>query len=528
LRPKFTFAFFLLLAISSILIYAQEEQDTAGIPAEDSNTVYVIREVEFDITGRTKPFVLISNGEFKEGERIYGKENFDKYLALKTQLLLNQRVLETVSIEYSLGEKEPDSALPVKLLVHVKDTFNIVILPYPKYDSNDGFSLIIKMRDYNFLGTMSALRIDLGYNNNNGSNTFNLGIDSDIPFQAAGLDWNINFDNFFKYSIGDPLYYQNVTGISVRLPINFTTLTTGINQYLTVNEENSSDNKYLFGLPARYDGAYAATEIFGSWRVPLGISVGNFGELSYTPGLSGTIKYPYGKMDPSRKPETTLSHSIGFGRIDWIGNYRKGLTASMGNSFTWYFDIPDAPLRITLDGSAIFHWRFSKYFGFSSRLKYRQWWRWSDVNDEWLPQYSAGDVIRGVIDADIRANYMLSLNLDFPIRFLRFWPSEWFNKSKLRIFNFEMYLSPFLDFALFKGPYSKLKNSSNPNDGATSFRFKDLIATTGLEVIVFPGFFRSFYLRASIAYNMRIVAPAPKWGFFPQWSEIFIGVDHFY
>ena len=521
MKKKLIPVIIILLTINAIFISAQE------LPDEDSNTVYVIREIEFNIDGRSKPFALMASGDFKEGERIYGKENLDKYLANKKQLLLNQRVLEEANIGYSLGSSEADGALPVKLLVRVKDTFNLVILPYPKYDSNDGFSMIIKARDYNFLGTMSALRLDLGYNKNGGDHSFSFALDSDIPFQAAGLEWNINFDHFFEYVLGEPLYYQNVSGVSVKLPMKSTTLTTGINQYLTVNEENSSENKDVYGLGDRYYGAYASTEIFGSWRVPFGVEVGPFGGLAYTPGVSGKINYPYSKMDEPRRPVTTFSHSIGFGRIDWIGNYRKGLSVSLSNGYNLYFDRSDAPLQVTLNGSATFHWPFSKYFGISSRLIYRQWWHWSGKKNDWIPYYSAGDVIRGVIDKDMRANYMLSLNLDFPLRIIRFWPSEWFNNPKLRFFNFEMHASLFFDFALLKGPYSNLDYDAKPS-GPTKFKFSDIVRTTGLEFLVYPGFFRSFYIRASIAYNIRREAPSPKWGFFPQWDEIFIGVDHFY
>jgi hypothetical protein len=514
----------LILAVSAISIFAQEQ-------SEIDNAVYVIREMEFDIDGRTRPYALISNGEFKEGERITGKENLDKYLALKRQLLVNQRVLEDVEIEYSLGEREADGALPVKLLVHVKDSWNMIILPYPKYDSNDGLSITLKARDYNFLGTMSALRVDLGYSQKDGEHSINSSLESDLPFQAAGLNWNFRFDHFLGYTFGEPLFYQNVTGLSLHLPWRLTTFTAGINQYLTFNEENSDANREIYDLADRLYGPYGATEPFVYWEIPIGIEIREFGKLVYTPKLSEKINYPYGKMEEPHKPVSTFSHSLGFGRIDWIGNYRKGLSASIGNAYNWFFDRSDAPLQITLEGDAVFHRPFSKYFGVSSRLNYRHWWQWSDKIDNWIPYYSAGDLIRGVLDNDIRADQILSLNLDFPIRVMRFWPSEWFAKPQLRFFNFEMHLSPFTDLALFNGPYSKLKNKDNPASGETSFGLKDMINTAGLEVVVFPDFFRSLQIRASVGYNTSRIKNdglSLKWGFFPDWDEIYIGLDHHY
>ena len=495
---------------------------------ENGKTVYIIREMEFDVDGRSRPFALIIKGEFKYGEVIKGKANLDKYLANKRQLLVNERVLEEVSIEYFLGESEEDGSLPVKLLVHVKDTTNLVILPYPKYDSNDGLSITLKMRDYNFLGTMSPLRVDFGYQSYRNDNIINFSIDTDIPFQFAGLNWIFNFDHIFKYTFGEPLYYQNVTGLSVELPWETNTFTVGFNQYLIFNEENSDDNIDIYGLPDRYPGAYGATELFASLKIPFGIYVGN-DEVSYTPKISGRINYLYNNMDESRKPVTTFSHTIGFGRANWIGNFRKGILVSLSNDYNWYVDRQDAPLGINLDANFTYYHPFSKYIGFSTRFRYRQWWQYSNDKNDWIPYYFAGDTIRGVIDDKIRANYMASFNFDLPIRLLRFWPSEWFNKPKLHFFDFEMHFAPFMDMALVKGPYSRVKNPSNPSEGATKFTsLGDMITTGGVEVIVFPGFFRSFYIRGSIGYDLKNFLKngfTYKWGFFPQWDEIYIGVD---
>jgi len=513
----------------SAFVLSAQEPSSALIENED--TEYIIREVQFDIDGRSRPFALMYNGEFTEGERIKGKENLDKYIAFKTQLLINQQVLEDVRIEYFPGEKEEDGAIPVKLLVYVKDTWNFIIMPYPKYDSNDGLSLILKIRDYNFLGSMSPIKMDMGYLQNDGESTVALSIEADAPFQAAGLHWDLSFDNYFEYTFEKPFYYQNVTGLSVQLPWQITTFSVGYRQYLTLNEENTGEDKDIYGSDDRFTGVYGSSEVFASWKIPLGIEAGDFGELAYIPGASARFNYPYGNMNDSRKPSSTISHLFGFGRVDWIGNYRKGMSFSIENAYNWYFDRPDAPIRVTLDFDTIFHWPFSKYFGISSRLKYLQYLHWSEMINDWIPNYSAGEYIRGVLDKDIRADYIFVLNLDFPIRILRFWPSELLNNPKLHLFDFEIQLSPFTDLSFFHGPYSKLKDEYNPQEGSTNFSLNDMINTVGFEIIVFSGFFRSLKLRGSFGYDIQKIKNnglSLKWGFFPAWDEIFIGLDHFY
>jgi hypothetical protein len=549
-----------------LVCVAAQAQKNAEVPAEfsgiddsgdspvensqpgDSQTVYVIRNIDFDVDGRSLSFALIYNGEFKEGERIQGGEELEQYIARKQQLLINERVLEEVRIEYSLGEPEADGAVPVNLLVHVRDTWNVIALPYPKYDSNDGLSLTIKARDYNFLGTMSALRVDLGYrswededsgNNQVFKRRFNFEIDSDTPFRAFGLNWNFNFDHILYYTIGDPLYYQNVTGISVELPFRTTTFTVGFNEYLIFNEEISSESKDQYGISNDYlEGPYGSSELSVSWRIPTGIKIGEFGDLNYTPGVSGRINYRIGGFrDEAKRPVTSFSHSLGFGKVDWIGNYRRGIEASISNGYSYYFARSDAPFAISLDTGGTVHWPFSKLFGISARLHYRQRWQPSDklrtttqMQTDTIPYYGAGDLLRGVINNDLRAKYMLSLNLDLPFRILRFFPSEWFNYSKLHLFDFEMHFSPFIDLALAESHYYDYK--VNSLDGL-KFSFKDMIMTSGFEVIVFPAFFRSFYIRGSIGYNIsylidRDKTPDLKWGFFPQWNEIYIGIGHHY
>jgi hypothetical protein len=378
---------------------------------------------------------------------------------------------------------------------------------------------------------MNPLKIDLGYLQKDGENTVAFSIESDIPFNAAGLHWDFTFDNFLEYTFGKPLYYQNVTGLSVQLPWQITTFTVGFRQYLTLNEENTGENIDIYALDDRFSGLYGSSELFALWKIPLGIEAGDFGEIAYIPGVSSRINYPYGNMDEPRKPVGTVSHQIGFERIDWIGNYRKGLSFSIENAYSWFFDRTDAPLKIILDFETILHWPFSKFIGISSRLKYIHYWHWSGILGDWIPNYNSGENIRGVLDKDIRADYILSFNLDFPFRILRFWPSELFKNPKLHLFDFEMHFSPFTDLAFFHGPYSILKDANNPYNGSTNFSLNEMINTAGFEVVVFSGFFRSLKIRGSVGYNVKKIRNeglSLKWGFFPAWDEIFIGLDHFY
>jgi outer membrane protein assembly factor BamA len=481
---------------------------------------YIIRSISFNINGKTRPFALIYHGEFKEGDRITGKTNLEGYIIEKKQLLINQRVLEEVEIEYSFGEPEGDGSLPVNLLIHVRDTWNFIILPYPQYDSNEGLTLTLKIRDYNFLGTMSPLRIDLGYQNDiENRNSFNLLLESSTPFRAVGLIWNFRFDHDFVYTINEPLYYKNITGISVELPAENVITTLGFNQYLIINESNSEHDKDKYELDSsRFYGPYAASEIFSSFKIPL-MAVGNYGSLSYTPRIAGKISYTKGGVDEPRRPLGILSHTLGFGRINWTGNFRQGLLASLENS-NYFYMLPDWNSEdgwySEIEGNAAIYHNFNKYLGISSHLKYRQ--RFNDT------YYNAGDELRGIVNNRVRSEQMLSLNADFTFRVLRFFPSELFTNPKLHFFDFELHGSTFFDFALAEGKYKQSGSKEDPYE-ESRFKLDNAFYCAGMEVIVFPAFMRSLYLRLSVGYDIRRFTDTRS---LLKWDEIFIGIGHHY
>ena len=450
--------FTLLFLLTAILCHSQESQ-----PADNGITeqVFIIAGFEFDIKGRTRPDALIYNVEFKKGEVIQGKANLDKYIREKTQMLVNQRVLkDNAEISYTVGERDASGAYPVTLTIRTEDSWNLIALPYPKYSSNTGFELIIKARDYNFLGTMSPLRVDLGYQyDEKGRSYFNIMLDSGIPFRAFNLDWHFNFDNYFDYrpDMEQPYFYENITGISVELPLGPTTITTGFDESLIFNEENSDSRKRQYkdlfnaDLGDFQDGLYMSSNPYISWKIPTGIAVGYYGDLVYTPNVSAVFNHEFSRwpLDETRKgPFVSFGHKLGFGRVDWIGNFLKGIDVRIGNSYDYNFfnarnDLQPWSSNISVAGKS--HVTFDNIFGISARLMYRQWFfdHYSD---------SAGDVMRGILDKDVFADYMVSVNLDLSMNFFTFNPSNWFNNQKLQLFNFDFHIGPFLDAAVYRNP----------------------------------------------------------------------------
>jgi hypothetical protein len=512
---KKTFFFGCLLFGLLSLLGAQENTSDGGAdPARGAadTAVYVIRKIDFNITGRSRPYALRYHGKFREGEEFTGRPALEFYIRDRTQLLVNQRVLkDDVSIVHILGEPESDGKIPVYLVVTVSDTWNIMAFPKPLWDSNDGFDLTLKARDYNFFGTMSPIRIDLGYQlNTRKESNFNFLLDTDIPFSAMGFNWNLNFDNQFDYSWREALGYINTSGISMELPWRRSTFIIDATHEINWYPKNGTWEQALYGK--FFEGLVNSISFGADWRVPTGINVANSGELIYTPEIRQNFNYNPGGSDIQEWREfrhsyaTSFNQTLGFGRVDWIGNFRSGLDVyfSNSNSYNYIRRVWDNSYTINAAG----HFLLTDYFGVTSRLQLRHWF----LNFPRDLYYNAGDVLRGVLNDDIAADLMFSLNLEFPFR-LSFRPSKWFMNSKLGIFNFDLFLSPILDIALVHLPRPV-------NDQKTFGAYY----AGGLEILVFPDIMRSLYLRLSVGIDLDKFF----WDYAIPPAEIFFGLGHFF
>jgi len=383
-------------------------------------------------------------------------------------------------------------------MIKVEDTFNFIILPRPFY-KNGVFDLTVKGRDYNFLGTMNPLRVDLGYKyDEDKQHSFLLGVYIDTPFKALGYYWNVKFDNTVQYRVNAPFAYQNTTGISMELPFRSTTFTFGLNENFFLHEEKpdwAKEKKDIHGMPIYspyHEGLYMSTNPYISWKIPTGLLVPRVGELIYTPSISAIInhEFPQWPLDDFLKgPFLNFSHTLGFEKIDWHANYREGLSVFMGNSYQ--YDFNQMFYSVSLDITGIGHHIIRDFFAVSSRLMYKYW---HSSDESWEGEY-VSYYLRGIADKSIIAYQMFSLNMDFPFRLFVFTPSQWFNNRKLSFFDFEMHASPVIDLAVYyQRGFDKGKLLYYPGETA---------AAGGIELVVFPAFMRNLYVRLGFAINLK-------------------------
>jgi hypothetical protein len=340
---------------------------------------------------------------------------------------------------------------------------------------------------------MSPLRIDLGYRFNEHSQHFySLLFDSDTPFRAFGLNWNFDFDHFLEYRphLSTPLYYRNTTGLSVQLPFKRTVFITGFSQSFFVNEENCGSQWQEYG---EFQEFYMSSRPYITWVLPTGLTYYDLGEVLYIPSFSATFNYGLSEWPLAANrigPFLDFSHSLLFGRIDWIGNLKRGFSFYIGNFYNYNFyneRIGGQPWSSSINITCIGHIILNDRINFSGRLMYRHWF---------LDGYhaSAGDVIRGIPNNDINADYMLSLNLDLNFLVLKLRTSELFPNTRfMRIFDADIHVVPILDIAFYNDPITQ-----NP------FGLENMLIGSGFELIVFSSRWRSLYLRGSAALGVNL------------------------
>lgn len=430
-----------------------------------AGTEYIIRNINYTIDGRTRESVLDHYLDIKQGKIFVGKEALLAFLSDKQQLIDNERTLAGGEIKTSFTK---DTSNPervyVDLNVFVKDTWNYILLPYINYDSNEGFLLSLRGRDYSFFGSMETFSINLDYlkpDNNEPEYSINGGFK--LPFYLWGLNWSFDFDEEITVSPDNPLMIDTEAGISMDIPCNNLTWQVSINQVYQLNKDGEDDP----------DGYFMKTSGRIGSSIPTGIRIPYLEELTYDVGIITSYAYkPFGTISPERKGyELGGSHGISAGQINWHGNFRDGLSFSADQNLRFNFtrDIWLSDTEAELQFHKSFGWG-----GISTRVMGNYLYNSTDED--------IGGPIRGILNNRLDGNAAVFLNVDFPVKIWIWFLDRWF----------EGHISPFFDYALVK-----------PDDG--NFSLDEGWYGAGLEGFAFWKAARSIYLRVSFGVDLEAV-----------------------
>ncbi|MFQ3621716.1 MAG: hypothetical protein SNJ78_12335 [Spirochaetales bacterium] len=462
-----------------------------------SEKAYIIETVEYTIEGKTWEYILAKKINFEIGKTFSTKQDLEEYLQDKKQLLINQRVLSEVRLEYA-STPRTDGMEGVQVKVYTRDTWNLIILPYFKYDSNTGLLLSLRTRDFNFLGSMETLKLDLDYTiTTTKKNEFGQSLEFKLPFRLFKRDFNVGLEESLTYNASDESF-DFTSIVTLAMDIDF------LSRLWTIS---LSQGSFYEGRDFYGDRYYYQTKVSLGTEFETPFTIGRWNHIIYAPEVFISAKYrPDRELSEERRGYGPgFYHELKVERIDWVGNFRDGGNVSLGNDLFYNYGKDAWERKVTWEATG--H-KALGWLGLSGRLSgFYHFDKEMGIN----PDDNVGAPIRGILDDRLQGNLVLYVNTDLLIKM---W--TWFLDPYL-----EVQMGPFFDYALTKRKEQALDWS------------KDNWYGGGIEVIVFPRFARSLYIRGSIGWDLeavwedkKLTGTSPKDGY--KRYEIFIGLGHHY
>lgn len=447
---------------------------------------YKINTVDYDISGITREYALSQKVPVDTATVFKDYPSFEKYINDLKQLLNNQRVFQSTDVEMTFLDASAEGVIPVNLTIIAEDTLNIVAVPYPAYNSNTGLTLKIKVKDYNFFGSMEEMNFDLNYQAKGSdqealTHVYGINFDFEVPFKIVNLpaSWNSSFS--FEYIVGGEQFDMDICeGIGVSVPIaGVTSADFAFNQYYI------QDSEYL----ETDDSKYFEEEVSVSFPFLL-THIPDFSDLTWTPRIGFDFTWDFDAFDglpyygiteeEIRGPSVSVGHTLSADRINWFGNFRDGASASLGQTFSYNLYDTSKSFNLTLEGE--YHNKINNFIGFSSR---GYWYKdFFDKSEE------PGRRLRGIRDRDYDSPDYLMFNFDLPVKVFQTNWGKLFGWDKLSFIDFEFQAAPFIDVALMDNIYNN-----------TYYDYKDGLYGAGLEMLVYPSRFRSLQGRISFGVD---------------------------
>lgn len=456
---------------------------------------YTIRSISYSVDGTTRAWALAEILPFAEGDTFASRQELAKAVGEGERILQNQRVLAEARVSYHIVDDatSQDDGHPVDVTVAVRDTWNVVVLPYFKYDSNEGALVSLRGRNYNFLGTLEPLALNLDYQwTETGESIWVVDSSLNLPLRVRGTRWRILFDQNVSLE-GGVVDSRSTVSLANTFDLLAQPVTAQWSQVLRFLSADESG-----------DWGYTTSRASLSSSIALPVSVGAAGPLSFAPSVSAAIDYRPGGISEERDGVyLSFGGSLGARRVDWSENIRDGAAVSLGVSAQQRLPENTWDTRITASSSSYWAGPLARG-GLSARVS-----GFYLVTGPPPDQSDGAAAIRGVLNNQLRGDLGIFLNMDLI--------GSIFTIPRLA----EGQVVLFSDFGLVHDTrgYFGGDGTLNPSE---EFR-----TGAGIEVLGFPLFARSFYVRGSLGFDILRLMTEPD---LTRWSsrELFIGIGHHY
>lgn len=495
--------FFLALVSVAILVHAQENSEARVTSA----FAYKIGSVSYEIEGSTWVRALDRFLDWNYGRLWSSEEEFDRYILEKSRVLSNNRIFQRSLIEYTF-EIDDDGIAQARVRVWVQDSWNILAVPIPKYNDNEGLVLSLRVRDNNFFGTMEQLRLNLEFKRSTQKeNSLGGFLETGLPLDVGGEDWFLRLEGQGYYKTGGLVDIGLGVGFLYPFSIEFQTFQYELFQRFTIKDSKDAEFDFRTALSTSWsldrirwnitpsqsikiftsyadpDGYYATSRLDFGASIPLNSETAVW-PLTYRPGLFVYTQYLFDKpisLDRSGIYVGAIQN-LSFGRWDWVENFRRGFV--LGVEYLYQYNLGQTLLDHRVDVSTILYQDFFTLFAVNLRLLGRYQ---SSAQDN-----ANMEPIRGVLNTAIQGNLGFYANLDWTWKVIRIDDFQnWSGWSWMRFFNFELQLNLFTDVG-YIFPI-----------GSLAWDRDRFVWTGGIEVIGFPLAARSYFLRASYGVNLQ-------------------------
>ena len=330
---------------------------------------------------------------------------------------------------------------------------------------------------------------------------------SSIYFSPSA-NMNYTAEGYLYYNIGHSTSYS-------RRLTDIASLNLYFSEFLHHNPEHIQDVSY-------FTNSMGASIPITVGRIP------NFNSVTWTPSVSFSWNWDVDalKQDPAaskksdmidhpdlKGPAISFAHSIGSGKIERVGNYRKGFSFSLGQS--WGYNLYSRAIPMPT-----FTLNTHMYLPSDRIALYnRTFWYYNMGGGT----TAFGGRMRGIRDNDAFASdNAIIFNFDVPMRLIQTDWAGWGFPAWMKKIDFEVLVSPFVDVALGHNIYTN-----------TNFLIADGYYSGGIEILGYPTHMRTVIGRISVGLDLaRTVLPGrvvnKSWRPDVSKYEMFFGLGVFY
>lgn len=369
----------------------------------------------------------------------------------------------------------------------------------------------------NFPINPGTIHTRLGYQYKDTLHNLFTGIGYSHPFTAGPVHLNWITDFLITMPIHTYPKFLLSTGLNLFYDFKVGTFECGTSQGILLYDPAknfSAKPAYTYHM---HNLAWAKL-YFPIWTSP------DFGTLSWTGWFKvyGNWKFKGLPEDPGetfearyKNPGATFEPSYRFAmtKVTWLNNFRKGINFTLSNWYK-YNTHEKGKIKVGLSTSLAWYYPFLDRVGIYGRFLAF----YNFANERTV---TAGAAVRGILNSRMSTDTGFVLNLDLPIKIAFFDFPKITGVAWSRFFSFELHIVPFLDIALVHDFKSN-----------TYFHPKYGWYAGGIEFILYPHKFRSFYFRASLGLDLTELKAAIKQEDSKRdqssLSEVYIGIGLHY